>query len=121
MESIALLSIAEGGYSLRVLPDEVQRSPLTSILVLDLNSDDNQDLILAGNRSQNALKIGKNESNYGTVLLGNGQGAFDVLPNRLSGLKLTGAISDLVEINRTLFVGRCAEEISLYQRNPDEN
>lgn len=121
MESIALLSTAEGGYSLRVLPDEVQRSPLTSILILDLNSDGNQDLILAGNRSQNALKIGKNESNYGTVLLGNGQGAFDVLPNRLSGLKLTGAISDLVEINRTLFVGRCAEEISLYQRNPDEN
>jgi hypothetical protein len=119
MESIVLLSKQEG-HDVIVLPDEVQRSPLTSILPLDVNEDGNQDLILAGNRSQNALKLGQNEASYGIVLLGDGSGGFQYVTPLQSGLQIKGSVSALVSINNSLYVARCAASLSTYKRNPNE-
>ena len=116
MRSILLLSQKEG-YKVEVLPDEVQRSPLKSIIISDLNSDGNQDIILAGNRTENALKIGRNEANYGTILMGNGKGFFENLTVFESGLKIRGAVSSMMEINKTLYVGRCNDELMIFSRN----
>ena len=116
MRSILLLSQKES-YKVEVLPDEVQRSPLKSIIISDLNSDGNQDMILAGNRTENALKIGRNEANYGTILMGNGKGLFETLKVLESGLKIRGSVSSMLEINKTLYVGRCNDELMIFSRN----
>lgn len=120
MESIVLLSKQEG-HDVVVLPDEVQRSPLISILPLDVNEDGNQDLILAGNRSQNALKIGQNEASYGSILLGDGSGAFQNVPPLQSGLQIKGSVGAMVSIKNSLYVARCAASLSTYKLNPNEN
>ncbi len=120
MKSIILLSTKEG-YEALELPDEVQRSPLKSIIPIDLNDDGNQDLILAGNRSKNALKIGQNEANYGIVLLGDGKGSFEYIPPLKSGLKIRGSVSTMVEIDNKLYIGLCAESLSIYKRNYNED
>lgn len=116
MRSMLLMS-QKDGYKIQYLPDEVQRSPLKSIVISDLNLDGNQDLILAGNRTENALKIGRNEANYGTILLGDGKGDFKTLPTFESGLIFKGSVSSMLEINNTLYIGRCNEELMIFSRN----
>ena len=119
LESIVILS-SKGGYKVKPLPSIAQRSPLTAIHNLDINTDGNQDLVLFGNRSKNALKLGRNDANFGTVLYGNGDGSFiECLPTEV-GLNIQGDVSDVIEINSVLYIAKSDKELSIYKRNSNE-
>ena len=120
LESILILS-SEEGYKVNNLPDITQRSPLTEIHTLDVNVDGNQDIVLFGNRSKNALKLGRNDANYGTVLLGNGDGSFDISLPTETGLKIQGDVSDVIQIDNLIYIAKSNQELSIYKLNTHEN
>jgi len=120
LESIVILS-SKDGYLVKQLPDIVQRSPLTAIHVFDINDDGNQDLLLFGNRSKNALKLGSNDANYGTVLLGKGDGSFDLISPIETGLNIKGDVSDVIQIETALYIAKSNKKLSVYKYNTHEN
>lgn len=74
------------------LPIEAQYSPVYAIKSMDVNNDNKKDLILAGNNIWTRLKFGQYTANHGTVLLGDGKGGFNYMPQRESGLKIRGDV-----------------------------
>lgn len=79
-------------FEKKALPAEAQFSVINNILIKDFNVDGKPDLLLLGNRSDNRLKIGGIEANYGCVLLNKGNGAFEYLPQYDSGLSIKGDV-----------------------------
>ncbi len=88
-QTIVLMN-KKGRCEKQVLPAPAQFSIITSILAEDFNKDGHTDLLLLGNKSDNRLKIGSIEANYGCLLAGDGKGGFRYIKQDLSGLKLKG-------------------------------
>jgi hypothetical protein len=88
-QTIVLMN-KKGRFEKQVLPAPAQFSIVTNILAEDFNKDGHTDLLLLGNKSDNRLKIGSIEANYGCLLAGDGKGGFHYITQDLSGLKLKG-------------------------------
>ncbi|MDX2045847.1 MAG: VCBS repeat-containing protein [Chitinophagaceae bacterium] len=88
-----------GKFTEAALPLQAQFSPVTKILADDFNHDGNMDLLLAGNRSDNRLKIGSIDANFGCILTGDGKGNFNYVNQPASGLSLTGDVKSALQIN----------------------
>ncbi|MDN5215486.1 VCBS repeat-containing protein [Fulvivirgaceae bacterium BMA12] len=78
------------------LPMELQIAPVFGLGAMDVNLDGHLDIIAAGNLSQIRARFGKATGNFGTVLLGDGNGGFTNLPSLHSGLKIMGDVRNLV-------------------------
>lgn len=91
-----------GTFIFKPLPLGAQGSPVFAITTADLNADGRPDLILAGNQSTWRIRIGRMDASYGTVLLNQGKLNFISLPNRQSGLWLSGDVRDLLMLNKRL-------------------
>lgn len=87
--SVVLLN-RKGHFDVQPLPVQAQFSVITQIITEDFNRDGKTDLLLLGNKSDNRLKIGGIEANYGCLLLGDGHGQFTYLPQYQSGLSVKG-------------------------------
>ncbi|HSJ69120.1 MAG TPA: VCBS repeat-containing protein [Anditalea sp.] len=101
LSSLVMINKGGGEFDIQPLPRWAQRSWVYSILVTDVNGDGIEDLILAGNLSAAKPEVGQYDASYGDVLIGNGDGTFEYLPNVKHGLKLKGDIRDLhsLELN----------------------
>ncbi len=119
--SILYLS-GEKGYTKQVLPTEAQFSVVTKILSGDYNADGKTDLLLFGNRTDNRLKIGAIDANYGCLLLNDGKGSFNYVPQTSSGLCIMGDVkaADTLAINKQnyLFVGVSNGPLQFYKIMP---
>jgi len=80
----------KGKFVKTVLPLQAQFSVVTKIITADFNKDGNTDLLLLGNHSDNRLKIGSLDANYGCLLTGNGKGGFNYISQPRSGLSVSG-------------------------------
>ncbi len=80
------------------LPVEAQFSAVTQILTGDFDHDGNTDLLLLGNHSDNRLKLGSFDANYGCLLNGNGKGGFTYVAQSQSGLSVVGDVKSAIEI-----------------------
>jgi hypothetical protein len=102
-ESFAnVLLINEGNmkFTMRVLPVEAQYTCYRDALVFDCNGDGWEDLLLGGNYFGDAISMGRNDADLGTVLLNKGGGKLEVIHTngitirnqvrRISKLKLGG-------------------------------
>jgi len=79
------------------LPDKLQVSPLTKMLVCDINGDSYPDVICGGNDYTYDVSTGYYDASKGLVLLSRGrQQSFDVLTPSESGFSLRGMVSSLV-------------------------
>ncbi len=98
-ETRSLCFINEVGKMVAMpLPAEAQFSVVSSILTKDINGDGKLDLLLFGNHSDNRLKLGSMDANYGCVLTGDGRGNFTYLPQATSGLCVTGDVKSADEM-----------------------
>jgi hypothetical protein len=88
----------QGEFALSELPLAAQLSPIYAIQSADYNRDGKLDLLLAGNFLGSRLKFGHLDANRGVVLLGNGDGSFESLPQDQSGLFLEGEIRDMEQL-----------------------
>ncbi|WP_439556540.1 VCBS repeat-containing protein [Dyadobacter sp.] len=118
--SLCFLS-TNGKFEKAVLPVQVQFAPVCSILVEDYNGDGKKDILLLGNKTDNRLKIGSMDANFGCLLTGNGQGAFSYVSQPVSGLSVRGDVKTAfnIRINKQPFVtiGAFNETLQFYRYN----
>jgi len=96
----------DGKFITAPLPTEAQFAPVSQILTGDFDHDGHIDILLLGNHSDNRLKIGSIDANYGCLLKGDGKGGFTYVNQPTSGLSVTGDVKSAVEvsINNTLYL-----------------
>ena len=112
LESIALIN--EGGkFSIKKLPMEAQLSPVYAITSSDFNSDGIPDILLGGNLFEVKPEVGRYDANYGTLLIGNGDGTFKSIPNSNTGLFIEGQVRDIVPFTMK------SEQLFLIAKNND--
>jgi hypothetical protein len=80
------------------LPLQAQYSSVSEILSGDFNHDGKTDLLLLGNHSDNRLKLGSFDANYGCLLTGDGKGNFTYQTQPLAGLSVNGDVKSATEV-----------------------
>lgn len=103
------------------LPLQAQFSAVSKILATDFNHDGKTDLLLLGNQSDNRLKIGSIDANYGCLLTGDGTGNFTYVHQPESGLCVKGDVKAAEQIiiggERYIVIGITGGELNLYKEN----
>ncbi|OOQ57215.1 RNA-binding protein [Mucilaginibacter pedocola] len=103
------------------LPIQAQFSSVAQILTGDYNHDGKPDLLLLGNHSDNRLKLGSFDANYGCLLLGDGKGGFTYQTQPVSGLCVNGDVKSAAEIkingSAYLMLGISNQPLQFYREN----
>lgn len=114
-----LLMNKKGRFEKAALPIQAQFSVVTQILVEDFNRDGKPDLLLLGNKSDNRLKVGSIEANYGSLFTGDGRGNFTYTPQTVSGLQLRGDVKSALVTKKGkdefLMVGLNGQPIQIFK------
>lgn len=109
----------DGKFRAADLPFEAQFSAVTQIIAGDFDHDGFTDILLLGNHSDNRLKLGSFDANYGCFLKGDGKGGFKYLTQPLSGLSVIGDVKSAVEINikkvKYLLIGLSGTPLQFYK------
>jgi len=87
-----------GKFVKSVLPMQAQFSMVSKIITKDFDHDGKTDLLLLGNHTDNRLKLGSIDANYGCLLTGDGKGNFNYVSQPLSGLSVKGDVKSADEI-----------------------
>ncbi|HTI57706.1 VCBS repeat-containing protein [Mucilaginibacter sp.] len=89
----------DGKFTQAALPVEAQFSPVGQIVTGDFDHDGFTDILMLGNHSDNRLKLGSFDANYGCLLKGDGKGGFKYIEQPASGLSVIGDVKSAVETN----------------------
>ncbi|WP_106566117.1 VCBS repeat-containing protein [Cecembia rubra] len=110
-----------GRFIPRPLPSQAQFAPIRSILVHDFDKDGHLDLVLGGNENSSRLRIGVIDANFGQLFKGDGNGNFQYITQKKSGLSIYGDVKSMKMIqsgSRTfLVVGLNNRPIETYLLN----
>jgi len=112
--SSSLENLGNGRFKMTALPHPAQFAPIYGISTKDYNQDGHPDVLLAGNFFGTRVKYGRYDANRGVLLLGNGNGNFDAVPNARNGLNLVGEVRDIISITLP-----DQTELILFGRNND--
>lgn len=80
----------DGSFRFERLPAEAQLAPIHAISVADFDGDGNTDLFCAGNQFGPEPSTGRFDGGLGILLLGDGQGGFEAVWPRESGISVPG-------------------------------
>jgi len=111
LQSSLLINEGAGNFTLRALPLAAQTVPQFTLLVKDFDGDGNLDILIGGNLHEVKPEVGRYDASYGVLLRGVGGGAFEAVSQRASGLKIEGAVRDIVTLNHQ------GEELIVVARN----
>jgi hypothetical protein len=78
-------NLGQGKFALVALPKSVQVAPVNGMITDDINDDGALDVVMVGNDYGNEVFVGRYDAFTGLVLIGNGRGAFEVIPSASSG------------------------------------
>lgn len=98
LETSLFLNDGTGHFAKKILPVEVQFSPVFAADIDDYNNDGNQDILFGGNLFNVKPEVGRYDASYGTFLMGDDQGGFRYIEPKLSGFQLDGEIRDILKI-----------------------
>lgn len=93
------LSNGDLTYSKIDLPMQVQFSNTYAISVEDYNNDGIPDILLGGNMYESKPEMGRYDASYGSLLLGDGEGGFSLLPVSESGIKIDRAVREIRKVS----------------------
>lgn len=100
----------ENGFEKRALPAQAQFTPIYSIVTEDFDGDGKADIFMGGNLYRAKPEMGIYDASYGLLLKGDGEGNFETIDSRKSGLLVTGevraAVTMKVKGKKVLAVGR---------------
>ena len=105
--SVVLVNKGDGNFEKHILPVEAQLFPTLSILSLDINNDDYDDLILSGNIYETEVETPRLDAISGLILISDKKNNYKPLPYWQTGLYLRGNIksTELLEMKgRTILV-----------------
>lgn len=118
-QSVCYLS-SKGRFEKHSLPLQAQFAPVTTILTDDFDRNGTTDLLLFGNKSDNRLKLGSMDANYGCLLSGDGTGNFSYVNQADSGLSVVGDSKSVIWVNTQqqplLMVGALNQPIQVYKK-----
>lgn len=122
-ETKTLCLLRRGGKFIPdALPLPAQFSMVTKILADDFNHDGKTDLLLLGNHSDNRLKLGSIDANYGCLLTGDGKGGFEYIGQPAAGLSVTGDVKSAdtmtIQGKKYIFIAASGEQLQFYQEHP---
>jgi hypothetical protein len=86
-------------FNFQPFKNQVQQSPINSILQYDFNGDGKKDLMLAGNNYQSEVETTRADAGIGNILLGDGNGAYKYLNHLEFGFLADKDVRDIVLIN----------------------
>jgi enediyne biosynthesis protein E4 len=110
--SVIAWNEGNGKFTIQKLPPEVQFSSVNAIECADVNKDGKMDLITAGNIFDFTPQFERLDSNFGSVLINEGNRKFKLLSTRQAGIQISGQVRDIKLI-------RHKEEYLLFLRNND--
>ncbi|MEJ7737827.1 MAG: VCBS repeat-containing protein [Chitinophagaceae bacterium] len=84
-------------FEAKALPWEAQMTPFRDGVVVYANQDSLPDILLGGNFYENNIEMGRNDADYGTILLNQGKGNFSAEP--LNGLQIKGQVRHIKKIS----------------------
>jgi hypothetical protein len=93
-----IINQGNGNFVLQPLPVEAQLSPVFGIHTEDINNDGNLDILLGGNLYFVKPEVGRYDASYGSCLMGNGDGSFQILKPKDSGFRLDDEVRDFLSI-----------------------
>jgi enediyne biosynthesis protein E4 len=79
-----------------VLPFQAQLSSFKDAVVINANNDNLPDLFLAGNYYDNSVDLGRQDGDFGTMLINKGKGMFEYQP--LNGMVINGQVRHIQPI-----------------------
>ncbi len=97
-ESIYIENVGNGNFKTKPLPIEAQFSTIRSILVEDVNHDNNLDLMICGNDYGSDVDSGRQDASFGGILLGDGKGGFLNITTSKSGFFVKGDARQILSI-----------------------
>jgi len=99
-------------FSFQPFSNEVQKSPINSILYKDFDADGIRDLLLAGNNYMSEIETTRADAGVGSLLKGRDDGLFEYIPNRIHGF-----YADRDVRNMSLFNGVFGEYLIVINNN----
>ncbi|MGZ5220158.1 MAG: VCBS repeat-containing protein, partial [Chitinophagaceae bacterium] len=96
--SVVAINNGKGGFQISKLPFMVQLSSINSMAVSDINNDQKPDLIVGGNNFNFPPQFGRLDASCGDLLINDGKGNFERVKPAESGLKISGVVRDIKEI-----------------------
>jgi hypothetical protein len=114
------LFISQGGkrFVPQSLPRYTQLSCVRSIQAMDVNQDGNLDLVIGGNFYGTDAQFGRYDASVGSLLIGDGQGHFEVVGPAESGLNIPGNVRSILPLKSvsgtSLFAARNNDRSSLF-------
>ncbi len=90
--------INEGNYkfTVKALPWQAQLTPFKDAIAVNANSDSLPDILLLGNFYENNIQMGRNDADFGSVLINKGGGQFDY--ELVNGLVIKGQVRHVKKI-----------------------
>ena len=88
----------DGEFIIHKLPSSAQVSSINQILIDDFNGDSNLDVVIAGNLYASEVETPRNDAGKGLFLKGDGNGNFESIKAKDSGLFASGDVKDMSKI-----------------------
>ena len=99
------------GFTTIPLPWQAQLSPYKDAVVINANNDSLPDILMVGNFYDNNIQMGRNDADFGTILLNKGNSQF--ISQNINGLQIKGEVRHIKKINIA------KEEAYILARNND--
>ncbi len=119
LESSILLNEGEKGLHLIPLPEEAQLSPVFASVTEDFDNDGIVDLLLGGNFYYTKPEVGRYDASYGVYLKGKGNGEFEFVPNKETGLTIEDQVREMllstIDNKKLLVVARNDSSMKVFQ------
>jgi len=91
-----LINNGNDAYTTSPLPWLAQITPYKDAVVVNANNDSLPDVLLVGNFYNNNVQMGRNDADFGTILLNQGQGQFSC--QSINGLQIKGQVRHIKAI-----------------------
>lgn len=84
-------------FDVEPMPWQAQLSCYKTAAIINANNDSLPDILLGGNFYENTMQMGRNDADFGTILLNKGDGKFEAVS--INGLQIKGQVRHISEIN----------------------
>lgn len=91
-----LINDGKMNFIIEPLPWVAQLSPFKTGIVVNANDDNLPDILLAGNFYENNIQMGRNDANFGSILINKGNGKFE--GESINGLQIKGQVRHIKKI-----------------------
>jgi enediyne biosynthesis protein E4 len=106
-----LINDGKLNFTTKPLPWLAQLSPLRDAVVVDANNDSLPDVLLMGNYYENNIEMGRNDADFGTMLINRGKGNLET--ESINGLQVRGQVRHISRI----YIGK--KEAFILAKNND--